>query len=508
MEEIPRPEAADARTIEARPRAHARGHRQAAGRGARAHRRPARGPRGRAAARARPAGASPPTPGEHAIVGSVEDPAELVAAAGDRPVLAHDAKALGEVPRQPRLRHRVAAYLLDPARRGYPLDELAEERGIAAVSDDAGAPRRARRRARHPPARADPRARARRPADRDRAPADPRAARDREGRRQARHAPAGGVATRIRADAAQLEREIWELAGEEFMIGSPQQLAEVLFVKLGLSRKRRGKTGFSHRRARAAGDPLRARDHPQDRALPRADQARADLPRRAARLHRRRRAHAHDVPADQRRHRPAVVDQPEPAEHPDPHRDRPRDPRLLHRRARQRAAQRRLLAGRAARARAHRRRGRAARDLQARRGRAHRDGVGGVRAPARAARRRHALEGQDGQLRDRLRPQRLRARRPPADRAGGGAGVHRPLPGALPGRRAVHEGRRRRRPSSTATSRRCSAAAARSPRSARATGRRASSASGSRSTPSSRARRRTSSRSRWCARTRRSPPRA
>ncbi|HYI19307.1 MAG TPA: DNA polymerase, partial [Solirubrobacteraceae bacterium] len=50
---------------------------------------------------------------------------------------------------------------------------------------------------------------------------------------------------RIRADAVGLEREIWDLAGEEFMIGSTQQLAEVLFVKLGLSRKRRGKTGFS-----------------------------------------------------------------------------------------------------------------------------------------------------------------------------------------------------------------------------------------------------------------------
>src|SRR6202035_2699500 len=37
----------------------------------------------------------------------------------------------------------------------------------------------------------------------------------------------------------------YELAGEEFTLGSPQQLAEVLFVKLGLSRKRRGKTGFS-----------------------------------------------------------------------------------------------------------------------------------------------------------------------------------------------------------------------------------------------------------------------
>ena len=45
----------------------------------------------------------------------------------------------------------------------------------------------------------------------------------------------------------------------------------------------------------------------------------------------------------------------------------------------------------------------------------------------------------------------LRARRPPADPAGGGAGVHRPLPRALPGRRPVHEGRRRPRPRSTGT---------------------------------------------------------
>jgi DNA polymerase-1 len=49
----------------------------------------------------------------------------------------------------------------------------------------------------------------------------------------------------VRAEIAQLERRIYELAGEEFTIGSPQQLGEILFVKLGLSRKRRGKTGFS-----------------------------------------------------------------------------------------------------------------------------------------------------------------------------------------------------------------------------------------------------------------------
>jgi DNA polymerase-1 len=42
-----------------------------------------------------------------------------------------------------------------------------------------------------------------------------------------------------------LEREIFELAEEVFTIGSPQQVGRVLFEKLGLTRKRRGKTGFS-----------------------------------------------------------------------------------------------------------------------------------------------------------------------------------------------------------------------------------------------------------------------
>lgn len=53
------------------------------------------------------------------------------------------------------------------------------------------------------------------------------------------------VAERVRKEIADLERDIFQLAGEEFLIGSPQQLGEILFVKLGLSRKRRGKTGFS-----------------------------------------------------------------------------------------------------------------------------------------------------------------------------------------------------------------------------------------------------------------------
>jgi DNA polymerase-1 len=53
------------------------------------------------------------------------------------------------------------------------------------------------------------------------------------------------ITERVRAEVRELEREVWELAGTEFVLGSPQQLGEVLFTKLGLSRKRRGKTGFS-----------------------------------------------------------------------------------------------------------------------------------------------------------------------------------------------------------------------------------------------------------------------
>jgi DNA polymerase-1 len=53
------------------------------------------------------------------------------------------------------------------------------------------------------------------------------------------------ITKRVRLETAALEREIFALAGEEFLIASPQQLSEILFEKLGLSRKRRGKTGFS-----------------------------------------------------------------------------------------------------------------------------------------------------------------------------------------------------------------------------------------------------------------------
>jgi len=184
--------------------------------------------------------------GPHALAGEVEDPAELVAAAGTRPVIAHDAKSLGEVPASLTWDTEVAAYLLDPARRGYPLDELCEERGMAVEASDPEAARAVL--AYELAARQREQVRERGLEDLLREIELPLVHVLRETEKagikldSARLEQAG---LKMRADAAALEREIWELAGEEFMIGSPQQLAEVLFVKLGLSRKRRGKTGFS-----------------------------------------------------------------------------------------------------------------------------------------------------------------------------------------------------------------------------------------------------------------------
>ena len=186
------------------------------------------------------------TGGEEALAGECAGPAELVAACGTRPVAVHDAKSLGTVP--PNLAHdtMVAAYLLDPAGRAYPFDELCGDRGLDCDVDDEVA--------------------------REAVLVHALAGWQRETLRERgaerlfdevelplvhvlREMELAGVkldterlsaiADRVRADTTRLEREIWELAGDEFTIGSPQQLSEILFERLGLSRKRRGKTGYS-----------------------------------------------------------------------------------------------------------------------------------------------------------------------------------------------------------------------------------------------------------------------
>ncbi len=184
--------------------------------------------------------------GGEVLVGDCGGPEEVAAACGARPVIVHDAKALGLVP--PGLAHDtlLGAYLLEPARRGYPFAELCEERGLASdlaepVAADAvllGALADWQRE---------------QIAERGLAGvmADielPLVAVLREmemlGVRLDLERLAE-ITRRVHEEIAGLEEDIFLLAEEEFLIASPQQLGEILFEKLGLSRKRRGKTGYS-----------------------------------------------------------------------------------------------------------------------------------------------------------------------------------------------------------------------------------------------------------------------
>ena len=143
----------------------------------------------------------------------------------------------------------------------------------------------------------------------------------------------GEITARLAERVAELEARAYELAGEEFMIGSTQQVARILFEKLGLTSGRKGKTGYSTDAKVLRRDPRRARDRAGDRGVARALEAPQHLPRPAADADRRDdRPPAHDDQPDGRLDRPALDDEPEPPGDPDPHRARPRDPLGVHRR--------------------------------------------------------------------------------------------------------------------------------------------------------------------------------
>ena len=92
------------------------------------------------------------------------------------------------------------------------------------------------------------------------------------------------ISERVQGEVLELEHEIYDLAGTEFHIGSPQQLGRGAVRAARPVAQAPRQDRLLDRRARAAGDPRRARDHPQARALPRADEARPDVPGRAPEL--------------------------------------------------------------------------------------------------------------------------------------------------------------------------------------------------------------------------------
>src|SRR6476660_5759790 len=55
----------------------------------------------------------------------------------------------------------------------------------------------------------------------------------------------GEITARLQEQVEELEAKAYELAGEEFMLGSTQQVARVLFEELKLTPGRKGKTGYS-----------------------------------------------------------------------------------------------------------------------------------------------------------------------------------------------------------------------------------------------------------------------
>jgi DNA polymerase I len=55
----------------------------------------------------------------------------------------------------------------------------------------------------------------------------------------------GEITARLQERVEELESKAYELCGEEFMLGSTQQVARILFEKLGLTPGRKGKTGYS-----------------------------------------------------------------------------------------------------------------------------------------------------------------------------------------------------------------------------------------------------------------------
>jgi DNA polymerase I len=214
------------------------------------------------------------TDGEKVGNGDASDLGALAGDLGDRPLVAHDAKGLGgeggtglvsATEESVDLAHdtMVAAYLIDPARRVYELHELAADAGLAAAP--AGAePGQLSLEAGEGDAAGDPAVDARlthelavrqreqleefglRPLlnDVEMPLVEVLSAMERVGIRfdSKRLARIGeGMAD----DIDRLQQEIHELAGRDFTIGSPQQLGEVLFDDLSLTKKRRGKTGFS-----------------------------------------------------------------------------------------------------------------------------------------------------------------------------------------------------------------------------------------------------------------------
>jgi DNA polymerase I len=165
-------------------------------------------------------------------------------------LVVHDAKALHVAARDDTL---LAAYLIEPGRASYELDDLAAEYGVGVrpwpeADDETTA--LIRRAALPPRLIAQMRARLLERGnlvlyETIELPLSPVLAAMEDAGVRIDTYRMGEITARLQDRVEELESTAYELAGEQFMLGSTPQVARILFEKLQLTPGRKGKTGYS-----------------------------------------------------------------------------------------------------------------------------------------------------------------------------------------------------------------------------------------------------------------------
>jgi DNA polymerase-1 len=177
----------------------------------------------------------------------------LISRLREAEIIAHDFKSLPRLTMQPAEDTMILAYLIEPGRPAYELEDLAAEYGIEPIPEPATEEETAAlvKRAETP------RRLAALMLERVRERGSESLYREIELPLTAVLAAMedagvkidtyrmGEITARLADRVEELEAKAYELAGGEFMLGSTQQVARVLFEQLGLTAGRKGKTGYS-----------------------------------------------------------------------------------------------------------------------------------------------------------------------------------------------------------------------------------------------------------------------
>src|SRR5512133_2077993 len=168
-------------------------------------------------------------------------------------LIAHDFKALPRLTMEPVEDTMLLAYLIEPGRAAYELDDLAAEYGVEPIptpatdEETAALVRHAETPRRLAPTMLE-RVRERGAEDLYRnieLPLTAVLASMEDAGVKIDTYRMGEITARLADRVEELEAKAYELAGEEFMVGSTQQVARILFEKLQLTPGRKGKTGYS-----------------------------------------------------------------------------------------------------------------------------------------------------------------------------------------------------------------------------------------------------------------------